>query len=204
MKKILLIVLLSLGLLSGCSSKEDSSDFESQKPEIEHEDVVYPEVEYNSKYTTYQYSNENNISVDDYDFSNGNIYSKYDWDKTYFESSVSQNTIFMYEHVLMLPETKEYELFIRGRGDIRVFIGDSFDTLELASSCYFDELSSYDYYNISTVIKIQNIEGKPICIRVVVGTNVRGAFYIGMTNSIGVIQNIPNDYLAILKEGDSE
>ncbi len=197
MRKILNIFLLLLvSLISGCSNDVTTP------PLIEEDEViVYPDVDYDTKYKVYQYSNNDNVNIDEYVFEQSNIYNTFDLDISYFQSSISQNTIFMYEHVLMFPENKDYEIFVRGLGDVRVYVGDSFDSLNLeVSFTSNDSVSEYDYYNENTFFKIENIQNKPVCIRVEVSTSVRAEFYLGMLNTIGQITLLSSDYIAVLKE----
>ncbi|MFI3252158.1 MAG: hypothetical protein R3Y60_03340 [bacterium] len=194
MKKILvLLLILSCNSLIGCSEKDIEVE---TTPDVE----VYPNVVYDTEFITYMYSNNNDISLDNYIFEDEKIYKSYNWNKSYFGSSVSQNTIFVYEHLIMLPENKDYDLFIRALGDVRVYVGSDFDNLSLKVSNNFTTLSSYDYYNYDTFFTVDNVVGKPIAIRVEVQTSIRAEFYIGMINEIGKIENISDDYIALFKE----
>ncbi len=210
-KTITLCLLVTTLTLSGCSTKEESKD--SFGPYVRPDDFIFPEYEdsltipkeenlvippftFGANYTTYLYRNSENLSIDKYKFEDSNIYKSYTWNRTNFGYGVTENTIFLYEHLIVLPTSGTYEFFVKAQGDVRVYVSTNYEDYHLVVNNNFTDFT-YDYYNTNTFFKLSLEENQPISIKVMLNTSVRADFAIGLTNNIGIITNISDSYVAL-------
>ncbi len=171
-------------------------DYEENLTIPKEENLVVPEFSFGKQFTTYMCKNESNISVDDYVFDNSDVYNSYTWDRTNFGYGVSQNTFFVYEHLIVLPTAGTYEFFIRANGDVRVYVSTNYNDYHLVAG---DNLTTntYDYYNENTFFKLSLNQNQPFSFKVVLNTSVRADFGIGTINESGKITDLANSYVAL-------
>lgn len=142
---------------------------------------------------TYRYYNYNNMTHENLNVDELTLQGNHNSSSSSINYSLA-NGVLITEATIIFPETKTYDLYFKGRGDIQINMSkNSFDYKKEISFKSMDSNNGYDQSDSTRKYSINAKAGDRICLEIIVITSTRCEFEIGYMDN-NTITAIPADW----------